>query len=73
MFAMATMAHSEVNDVKLVLVSARKSRGADLWDKDGYDVRLGDGSGPHYAPPAGTGGTAVVLDDNRAGATTLGL
>jgi hypothetical protein len=40
------MAHSEVNDVKLVLVSARKSRGADLWDKDDYDVRLGDGSGP---------------------------
>ena len=40
------MAHSEVNDVKLVLVSARKSRGADSWDKDDYDVRLGDASGP---------------------------
>jgi hypothetical protein len=26
------MAHSEVNDAKLVLVSARKSRGADHWD-----------------------------------------
>ena len=39
------MAHSEVNDAKLVLVSARKSRGADYWDKDDYDVRLGDASG----------------------------
>jgi hypothetical protein len=39
------MAHSEVNDTKLVLVSARKSRGADFWDKDDYDVRLGDKSG----------------------------
>jgi len=29
-----------------VLVSARKSHGADFWDKDDYDVRLGDGSGP---------------------------
>ncbi|MGB3658037.1 MAG: hypothetical protein WBA14_08920, partial [Pseudolabrys sp.] len=29
-----------------VLVSARKSRGADYWDNDDYDVRLGDGSGP---------------------------
>jgi hypothetical protein len=29
-----------------VLISARKSRGADHWDKDDYDVRLGDGSGP---------------------------
>ena len=28
-----------------VLVKARKSRGADHWDKDDYDVRLGDGSG----------------------------
>jgi hypothetical protein len=40
------MAHSEVNDLKLVLVSARKSRGTDHWDKDDYDVRLGDKSGP---------------------------
>jgi hypothetical protein len=40
------MAHSEVNEARLVLVSARKSRGADHWDKDDYDVRLGDGSGP---------------------------
>jgi hypothetical protein len=40
------MAHSEVNEAKLVLVSARKSRGADHWDKDDYDVRLGDGTGP---------------------------
>ena len=39
------MAHSEVNDPKLVLVSARKSRGEDHWDKDDYDVRLGDASG----------------------------
>ena len=39
------MAHSEVNDVRLVLVSARKSRGADHWDKDDYDVRLGDARG----------------------------
>ena len=39
------MAHSQVNDAKLVLVSARKSRDADHWDKDDYDVRLGDASG----------------------------
>jgi hypothetical protein len=39
------MAHSEVNDAKLVLVSARKSRGEDQWDKDDYDVRLGDTNG----------------------------
>jgi hypothetical protein len=31
---------------QLVLVPARKSRCADHWDKDDYDVRLGDGSGP---------------------------
>jgi hypothetical protein len=37
------MPHSKVN---LVLVSARKSRGAEHWDKDDYDVRLGDKSGP---------------------------
>src|SRR5262249_15211314 len=41
-----TMVHSEVNDTQLVLVSARKSRVADHWDKDDYDVRLGDRSGP---------------------------
>jgi hypothetical protein len=40
------MVHSEVNDTKFVLVSARKSRGAGHWGKDDYDVRLGDGSGP---------------------------
>ena len=40
------MANSEVNDAKLVLVSARNSRGTDHWDRDDYDVRLGDGSGP---------------------------
>jgi hypothetical protein len=34
------MPHSKIN---LFLVSARKSRGADHWDKDDYDVRLGDG------------------------------
>ena len=39
------MAHSEVNDAQLVLVSARKSRSADHWDKDDYDVRLCDVSG----------------------------
>ena len=33
-------------DTKFVVVSARKSRGAGHWDKDGYNVRLGDGSGP---------------------------
>jgi len=71
------MAHSEVNDAKFVLVSARKSRVGDHWDKDDYDVRLGDASRtsnrPHHAPPASTRATAVVLDDNRAGATALGL
>jgi hypothetical protein len=72
------MVHSEVNDTKLVLVSARKSRGAGHWDKDDFDVRLGKqertSSRPHYAPPSsGTGGTAVVLDDNGAGATAVGL
>jgi hypothetical protein len=40
------MVHSGVNDANLVLLSARKSRGADHWVKDDYDVRLGDGSGP---------------------------
>ena len=39
------MAHYEVNDAKLVLVSARKSRGADHWAKDDYDVRLGEANG----------------------------
>ena len=71
------MAHSEVNETPLVLISARKSRGADHWDKDDYDVRLGDASGasnrPYYAPLAGTEGAAVVLDDHRAGATALGV
>jgi hypothetical protein len=68
------MALSEVNDTRFVLVSARKSRGGGHWDKDDYDVRLGDGSGPvvgHYAPPASTGSTTVVLDDNRSGATAI--
>jgi hypothetical protein len=37
------MVHSEVKETKLVLVSARESRGADDWDKD---VRLGEGNGP---------------------------
>jgi hypothetical protein len=40
------MAHSEVNETRLVLVPARKSRGAGHWDKDDYDVRLGDQCGP---------------------------
>ena len=71
------MIHSEVNDRELVLVPGRKSRGSGNWDKDDYDVRLGDASGPvigrNHAPLASTGSTAVVLDDNRAGATALSL
>ncbi|MGB8826880.1 MAG: hypothetical protein WCD25_26410 [Pseudolabrys sp.] len=39
------MAHSEVIEIRLVLVSARKSRGTDYWDNDDYDVRLGNASG----------------------------
>jgi hypothetical protein len=39
------MERSEI-ETQLVLVSTRKSRGADSWDKDDYDVRLGDASGP---------------------------
>ena len=39
------MAHSEVNDAQLVLVSSRKSRAGDHWDKDDYDVRIGDANG----------------------------
>jgi hypothetical protein len=62
---------------KLVLVSARKSRGAGFWDKDDYDVRLGDKSGPVVGRimlhPQAPEATAVVLDDNGAGATALGL
>jgi hypothetical protein len=42
---MVTMAHSELIEIRLVLVSARKSRGTDYWDNNDYDVRLGDGSG----------------------------
>jgi hypothetical protein len=34
------------NDRELVLVSARKSRGSNHWDKDDYDVRRGDIEGP---------------------------
>jgi len=44
------MAHPEVNDAKLILVSARKSRGANFWDKDDYDVRLGEGRGEIKRP-----------------------
>jgi hypothetical protein len=33
------MAHSEVNEARLVLVLARKSRGGDHWSPDDYDVR----------------------------------
>ena len=36
---------SELINTQLVLVSVRKGRGADHWDKDDYDVRLGDASG----------------------------
>ena len=39
------MERSEI-DTQLVLVSARESRVGDHWDKDAYDVRLGDASGP---------------------------
>ena len=39
------MIHSEI-DTHLVLVSARKSRGTVHWDKDDYDVRRGNASGP---------------------------
>ena len=39
------MVQSEVSDTLLVLVSARQSRGADDWDKDDYDVRLGTVNG----------------------------
>jgi hypothetical protein len=39
------MAHSEVIEAKFVLVSARKSRGEDHWDKDDFELRLGDASG----------------------------
>ncbi len=71
------MGHSEVNNVRLVLVSARKSRGEDHWDKDDYDVRLGDASGTVigriFRHPQAPEGPAVVLDDNRAGATALSL
>ena len=64
------MVHSDVTDAPLVLVSARKSRGAGHWDKDDYDVRLGDKSGPIVGrimlhPP---GGTAVVLGMRRSSA-----
>jgi hypothetical protein len=41
-----SMVHSEVSDTQLVLVTARKSRGAGHWDKDDYDVRLDTASGP---------------------------
>jgi hypothetical protein len=40
------MVHSDITDVPLILVSARKGRGSGQWDKDDYDVRLGNGSGP---------------------------
>ena len=40
------MVHSEANDTKFVLVPARQSRGSGNWDKDDYDVKLGDASGP---------------------------
>jgi hypothetical protein len=59
------MAHSEVNLTQLFLVSARKSRGADHWDKYDYDVRLGDAKGKVvgriFFTPC-TEGLPVVLD-----------
>jgi hypothetical protein len=42
----AAIGKSRICRGQVVLVSARKSRGADHWDKDDYDVRLGDASGP---------------------------
>jgi hypothetical protein len=48
------MMHSDITDVPLVLVSARKSRGSGQWDKDDYDVRLGNGSGPVSAASCDT-------------------
>ena len=59
------MERSEI-DTQLVLVSARESRVGDHWDKDDYDVRLRDGSGPSRSK-------TVVLDNNCAGPTALGL
>jgi len=47
------MVHAEI-DTQLVLLSARKSRGAGHWDKHDYDVRLGDGSGPVVAASCAT-------------------
>jgi hypothetical protein len=68
------MPHSKVN---LVLVSARKSRGADFWDKDDYDVRLGDRRGPVVGRimrhPQAPEAQPWFLDNNGAGATALGL
>ena len=67
----------EVINTQLVIVSARKSRGADYWDKDDYDVRLGDASGGVvcriFRHPRAHEGAAVVLDDNCARAIALGL
>jgi hypothetical protein len=40
-----SMAIFKVNEAKLVLVSARKSRGAVHWDNDNCDVRFGDANG----------------------------
>ena len=64
---------SEVNDTQLVLLSARKSRGEEHWDKDDYDVGLDDRSGPVVGPKCAIRRPAVVLDGNRAGATAFGL
>jgi hypothetical protein len=72
------MAHSEVNHTQLFLVSARKSRGADHWDKDDYDARLGDASGAVVGrivrhPQAPEAQPWFWLADIRAGSTALGL
>ena len=42
-------------------------------DKPFVMVNERTSSWPHHAPSASTGSTAVVLDDNRAGATALSL
>jgi hypothetical protein len=71
------MAHSEVTDTKLVLVPARKSRGAGFWDKDDCDVRLGDNSGPVVGRimlhPQAPEGRPWFWTNNRTRATALSL
>ena len=50
---------------------------ADYWDNDDYDVRLGDASGQVigriFRQPRAPMEQPWFLDDNRAGATALGV